>query len=343
MTPPKIVSLGYALPSNSYTQDEIFEILGYPRHFLRLFHESQIDRRYFCLPAEQTLSLSFQEQQELYREHAIKLSKEAILKCLDGRDPKSIGCLTYCSCTGIVPGPTVGHELARLLGMRDDLVITNITAMGCEGGGFPGLKRAVDHTTATGQPSLVVATELCSLTHFPEPVPDPENGYELLRANAVFGDASSAALVDTDDDWHHPLVLDSRVYTKSEYRDKLGFTWCNGRLRVKLSKDVPQCAAEVAVEAVRRLPPGLTISHWIVHGAGAAVLDKIAEGLGLSEHSLDLSRKVLRSVGNVSSATVGITGKMLMDSGVPQFGDVGVVVTVGPGMTGGATILYWAR
>lgn len=343
----QIVSLGYALPAFTYSQEEIFACLGYPKHFSRIFRESQIQQRSFCIPIDRITGLSFQEQQELYREHAADLSVLAVLNCLDGRDPKTIGCLTYCSCTGIAPGPTIGHEIARRLAMRDDLIITNITAMGCEGGGLPGLKRAADYTLSMGQPSLVVATELCSLTHFPESDgPDPENDYELLRANAVFADGSSAALIGQDGKYQHPYIVDSLVYTKADYSDKLGYVWRNGRLRVRLAKDVPQYAAEVAMEAIRRIlhKHHLTyaqIKHWLVHGAGSAVLDRIQEGLGLSKHSLDLSRQTLRLMGNVSSATVGITGKLLMLSGAPQAGDRGMIVTVAPGMSGGASLLRW--
>ena len=345
----QIISLGYAVPEYEYSQEAIFNKLGYSPHFKRLFRESQIEQRFFCIPADEAIGLTFQQQQDKYIEKAPDLSIEAIINCLDGRDPDCIGCLTYVSCTGFAPGPTIGHEIARRLGMRDDLIITNIASMGCEAGGMPGLKRAADYTEATGKPSLVVATELSSLTHFPEPNgAAPENGFELCRANAVFGDASSAALIGVDHEVDHPYIVDSLVYTKREYQDKLGYVWQDGRLRVRLSKDVPKYAAEVSMEAVNRmlakyeLTPN-QIQHWVVHGAGMAVLDRIQEGLKLGDNSLDWSRKVLRSVGNCSSATVGICGKYLMDSEAPKKGDIGLIVTVGPGMSGGASLLRWGE
>jgi predicted naringenin-chalcone synthase len=344
---PKIISLGFAVPPFQYTQEDIFHELDYPRHFWRLFKESLIENRHFCVPLGMIRNLSFQEQQDIYLREAVKLAEQAIFKCLDGEDPAGIGCLTYASCTGIAPGPTIGHELAYRLKMKDDLVITNITAHGCEGGGFPGLKRAADYTAATGRKSLIVATELCSLTHFPEPNgPDRENGYELMRANAVFADAASAALIGMDGDWRHPSILSGRVFTDFALKDKLGYVWRDGRLRVKLSKDVPDHAANVASEAVLRLLAEKSlmpdeIQRWIVHGAGMSVLDKIQERMHLDEHALDFSRAALRTYGNVSSATVGIVGKLMVDAGVPKRGDLGLAVTVGPGMTGGASLLGW--
>ena len=345
----QIISLGYAVPEYEYSQEDIFNKLGYSPHFRRLFRESQIEQRYFCIPADEAMDLTFQQQQDKYIELAPDLSIEAIVNCLDGRDPECIGSLMYCSCSGIAPGPTIGHEIARRLGMKDDLVITNITAHGCQSGGMPGLKMASDYTESEGKPSMVVATELCSLTHFPEPNgADPENSFELARCNALFGDASSAALIGIDHEVDHPYIVDSIVYTKHAYRDKLGYIWRDGRLRVRLAKDVPACASEVALEVTTRMLlkhdlASSKIQHWIVHGAGMVVLDNIEKGLNLRENALDWSRKVLRSVGNCSSATIGITGKMLVDSGLPKKDDLGMIVSVGPGMSSGCSLIRWGE
>lgn len=97
---PQILSIGFAVPENHYTQEEIFCKLGYPRGYRRLFNASGIDRRYFWVELDKISKLSFQEQQEEYCKGAIELSKQAIERCLDGRPAGQIGCLSYCSCTG---------------------------------------------------------------------------------------------------------------------------------------------------------------------------------------------------------------------------------------------------
>jgi len=193
----QIISLGYALPEYSYTQEEAFRGLGYPRHFRRIFLNSGIDKRHFCIPIERLRNLSFQQQQEEYSKRAIELSKRAAINCLDDRDPSQIACLVYCSCTGLMPGPTAGDYLVRELGLPSSTKVINVSSQGCEGGGYPGLSVAIDFAAASNKAAMVVATELSSLTYFPEPEgrPDPENDYECLRANAIFADASSAALV----------------------------------------------------------------------------------------------------------------------------------------------------
>jgi len=345
MNNPRIISMGYSVPKNGYTQSEVFNELGYPQRFRKLFSDSSISRRHFWVPLEEIRTLSFQLQQDYYLEGAVDLSRESIVNCLDGRvAPADVGCLVFCSCTGFAPGPTVGHYLARELGLDVGIYITNVGSMGCEGG-FPGLKRAYDFTKVSGKLSLVVACELSSCSYYPEPdgKPDPENHFELVRANALFADAASCCIVGYDSDWRHPQIVDMESYFNSEYIDDLGYVWRYGRLRVLLSKRVPDLAPEVMGEAMGRLlhRRGLhtdEIDWFVIHAAGSKVLDNVRDRLGIPEEKLSLSREVLRDYGNCSSATIGLIGKRLMSEDIRP-GDRVMVLSVGPGMVGGATLL----
>ena len=344
MSRPKITSMGIALPPNSYTQDEVFEELGYPKVFRRLFSGSEIDKRHFWVQLERIKELSFQEQQEEYLKGAIALSKKAILNCIDGRDPLDIGCLVFCSCTGFAPGPTVGHYLVKEIGLDVNIYISNLASHGCEGG-FPGLKRAYDYSSTSGKPSLIVACELSSCSSFPEngSRPDPENHFELARANAIFADAASCCLVGYDNDWRHPQVMDTESYFNVDYMNDLGYVWRDGRLRVLLSRRVPELATEVVGFAVGKLLrrqklPITDIHWWVIHAAGSKVLDNIRDALRLPEEKLLLSREILRAYGNCSSSTIGLIGKRLMDENI-QPEDQVMVLSVGPGMVGGSTLL----
>lgn len=346
MNNPKVISIGFTVPEKCYTQEEIFDILGYPHRFRRIFLDSGIKMRHFWVPLPGMMSLSWQEQQEQYLGGAITLSEKAAQICLDGRDTKDIGLLVFASCTGFAPGPTVGHYLMKQLGLRDDTYITNIGSQGCEGGGFPGLKRAFDFAVTTRRQALVIACELSSCAYYPEPrgEPAPENDYELLRANAIFADCASAALVGFDNDLRHPYIVDSETYTNTDYIDDLGFKWSNGRLRCLLSKSVPPHAGEVVENAIRRLfmrrgfKP-VDIDYWVVHAAGVKVLDIIRDGLGIDEDKLKFSRRFLEQYGNCSSATVGGVAKLLIQEAEPKYGEWLAVLTVGPGMTGGVSLM----
>lgn len=341
---PKIISIGVSVPLHLYSQRAIFNELKYPDKFFRVFEQACIDMRYFTLPLEEIRSHTFQEQQELYLKEAPALSLDAVRKCLDGRSPRDIGLLVYGSCTGLAPGPTIAHYLAKELDLRPSTFYTNIIGQGCESG-FPGVKRAHDFVVASGKPALVVNCELASLTYFPEPdgQPDPHNHFELLRSNAIFADAAAAELVGYDDDPRHPEIIDMETHTNTEYLGDLGYVWRDGRLRVLLSRRVPELAPLVVKPAVQAVlvRQGLTIDDirwWVIHAAGSSVLDNIRDALSLPEEKLKISRETLRDHGNTSSTSVSITGKNLMSQDISP-GDYVAALSVGPGMSGGCTLL----
>jgi predicted naringenin-chalcone synthase len=345
---PQILSIGFAVPEHYYTQDEIFRQLGYPRGYWRLFKDSGIDRRHFWVELNKISKLSFQEQQEEYHKGALELSKQAIERCLDGRPAGQIGCISYCSCTGFSPGPTIPHYLSKEIKFALNTYYCNIVSHGCEGG-YPGLKRAADFTANSGLPSLVISCELSSCAIYPEPegVPDLANDLELMRANAIFADAASCALIGYDDDWRHPCIIDTETYTNTDDLDHLGFVWQNGRLRVRLSRDVPQIAGAVvraAAEALfeRNRLNIQDIDFFIIHAAGNAVIDRVQAALGIPDEKTKLSRETLKSYGNTSSASIGITGKRLMSENI-RCGEFAVILSIGPGITGGAILLRFGH
>jgi alkylresorcinol/alkylpyrone synthase len=346
MPEPKIISLGVAAPAFRYTEEQIFYALGYPHAFKRIFRDSEIEHRNSCVPLSELKILSFQQQQDIYRVEATKLGSAALMDAMDTRPVWNIGALVYATCSGLAPGPTIPNYIARDLKLPHDVTLINVASMGC-GGGYPGLTAAVDYAKAHSRLAAVIACELTSLTYHPEPEgkPDPENSYELLRANSLFGDYASCAIVGQDEDPSHPTIIDSESYTNTDYIDDLGYQWCNGRLRVRLSRRVPECATEVADRAVRNLLKRhfplqpKEIRWWVVHAAGMKVIDMIAADLELPEEKVQYSKTFLRTNGNVSSATVGGIAKMLMQSERPVPGDQLAVVFVGPGMSAGATLL----
>ena len=116
MGKPKIVSMGFSIPGNSFTQEEVFQVLGYPQRFWRTFRASGIEKRHFYVPPSEIKQMTWQQMCEKYIEGAIQLSKDAIINCLDGRNPRDIGCVVFCSCSGFCPGPVIPHYLSRELG-----------------------------------------------------------------------------------------------------------------------------------------------------------------------------------------------------------------------------------
>ena len=340
----KLISLGYALPPHRYSQRQAFDALAYPRRFWPIFKGAQVETRHFCLPLETIRERGWQEMCEAYLEWAKTLSLASITACLDGRDPSIIACVAFASCSGY-QCPGIMHHIAGEVGLAPTTFFTNIGGHGCEGG-EPVLKRAWDAVLATAKPALAVTTEVCSSTYFPEPegMADPENDYELLRGMAIFADASVAALVGHDNDPRHPYIVDFENVVDTSYIGELGYIWRNGRLRLRMSRSILEIAPVLARRAVSGLLDRLGlrvehVQHWVIHAAGAKIITNIGRALGLGDDKLDISRQTLRLFGNTSSTSVGITGKRLIDSGACRPGDRVVMVSLGPGMSSGATLL----
>lgn len=356
MRTPKVLSVGFAHPEKFYTQEELFKSFGYPSAFKTLFTSAGIGGRYFAMPPQFVTTASMQEQQEVYAREARKLCQRAVKSCFgDKWSPSEVNSINYASCTGITPGPTMGHLIAQDFLFPTETYVTNIMYQGCDGG-FPAFRRALDFVKATGNKALVVTCELSSCAYGPEErgpkgEPDPENEYELIRAHAIFGDGCSAVLIGYDDEDEpnprYPYILDTCTYLQTQYGENLGFVWRNGRLRVRLSRKVPEIAEHLSGVVARKLLDkwGLTperIDNWIIHPAGKKVLDMTRENLEIPYEKARYSYEALRRYGNCSSSTVGIVGKLMME-GEEAPGGYAMMLNVGPGMTGDATLFRFGE
>ena len=219
-----------------------------------------------------------------------------------------------------------------------------VSAHNCEAA-FPGLRTSYDFVVSRpGAIAAAIACELCCLTYYPEaPSADPENDYELMRANSIFADACSCAIIGCDDDSRHPSIIDFTSQLDTSFRNELGYIWREGRLRVRLSRRVPEIASMLIGKAVAELLARNSlgtsdIAYWVLHPPGAAVLDLFRDKLGIAEEKLKYSRKALRLFGNCSSSTVGIVGKLLMQDVKEPKGYL-VMANVGPGMVANASLM----
>jgi predicted naringenin-chalcone synthase len=337
---PKIVSLGFATPEHSVTQTEAFAALGYKSERVKtIFENSGIDKRHVWIAPERLAHLSWQELTEEYQEGAKHLSVEAVRKCLDSRSLDDIACLVFCSVSGYTC-PSMSYFIAKELRMREDIVHSNILGQGCEAA-VPAIKRAYDFIKTTGKSSLAVATEVCSASYFPA----PENDLENTISNAIFADASAAAWIGFDDDPRHPEIVDFESQFNADHVVLLGYRWQDGRLKVVLGKDVPKVVPKLAKKAVDRLLARnrLTkndISHWILHPGGVKVLEGLESEIGLTREQTKHSWDVLREYGNVSSATIGVIGKITQQA--ETSGGYGLVVTIGAGTACDTMLVRWA-
>src|SRR5262249_55635960 len=132
-------------------------------------------------------------------------------------------------------------------------------------------------------------------------------------ASALFGDGAACVVLVGD---QHPLATQSRpriTDTRSVLFEgterTMGWDIVDTGFQIVLSGSVPTWArgpfsgALGAFLAAQGLEPR-AIDGWIAHPGGRAVIDAIEQGLGLPQGALDASRRALRAMGNLSSASV---------------------------------------
>jgi predicted naringenin-chalcone synthase len=67
----------------------------------------------------------------------------------------------------------------------------------------------------------------------------------------------------------------------------------------------------------------------------------IQRQLRLTDEQVHYSLEVLQNYGNMSSATVLFVLKHILETGLPQPGDYGVMMAFGPGLTMESLLIQW--
>jgi alkylresorcinol/alkylpyrone synthase/polyketide synthase Type III len=341
---PRIVALATATPPYAFTQDEICALGGYTDSARRaIFAHSGVARRFLCLePGHFSPREDLPALHERYRKWSVGLATEAAARCLAaaGRSAGEIDFLVAASCTGYLC-PGLDALLAKALGAGKRLQRANLIGMGCSAA-LPALQRAWDHLRA--RPThrvLVVASEICSAAYF------VDDSLEMAVSHALFADGAAAMLLDAGGAPRAGVgLVDFETLLETRHQDVMGFDTIEGRLRLVLSKEVRQLAPAMAGEMVTALLArhGLgpaDIRHWVVHPGGRRVIEGVQAGLGLSDADVAASRVVLRDYGNMSSPTILFVLQEVLRERRPAPGDLGVMVSLGPGFTAEGALLQF--
>jgi alkylresorcinol/alkylpyrone synthase/polyketide synthase Type III len=330
----RILGIGTAVPPLAYTQDEVYRISGYTRRIIQsVFRNAAIDRRKLALPPGHRPTRDPDWFARHYEEWAIRLGSQAASSALHaaGLNASDVDYLVATSCTGYLC-PGVSQWLARELGLSPRARTANLVGMGCNAV-VPALERAAEFARLhPGAKTLVVATEICSATYWID-----EQDLETAVGNAIFADGASAAVIAHETEGTKAgLSLEGFASRADrELIRYMGFHNQEGRLRVMLSRDVPEAVLPLTEGAIDDLlgAAGLKrrdVARWIVHPGGRRVLELIEERLGL-KGALEPSWRVLAEYGNMSSATLlFVLQESLRESAAPG---PTVMVGMGPGLS----------
>lgn len=242
------------------------------------------------------------------------------------------------SCTGFfAPGPD--HLVVRELGLSPSTQRFHLGFMGCYGA-FPALRAA--RSFCLSEPDavvLVVCAEVCTL-HLRS-----SNHPDAILAASVFADGAAAAVVSARPAAFGELLLDldalETVLTPTGEAD-MAWTIGGAGFEMVLSSYVPKIIERHIKEALAPLlaaDPALTdlrygsIEHWAVHPGGRSILDRVQRELQLSDDQLQPSREVLRTYGNMSSATVLFVLRAILYGAESAARERVCAMAFGPGLT----------
>ena len=326
-----ISAIGIANPDHCFKQDQIFEFMARAHQLndsqaarlQKIYAHSGIEYRYSVLPdfgsvnhdsafIQHDNSLdSFpctKQRMGLYEQYAKKISNDAINNLKSQLPDFSVSQVTHLitvSCTGMY-APGLDIDLLEMLGWATNVERTCINFMGCYGA-FNGLK--VADYICRAQPEakvLIVDVELCTL-HFQR-----GNSLDNWLANALFSDGAAAVLVENSENrssgngfslksFYSELVADG----KQEMAWRIGNTGFEMRLSSQIAKNIKSKVEQVSEKLTKKA--GLQmgdITKLAIHPGGRRILEVCNEVLEFPAEAMKHSFSVLRSFGNMSSASV---------------------------------------
>ncbi|MBI3089473.1 MAG: hypothetical protein HYY96_02310 [Candidatus Tectomicrobia bacterium] len=348
----RITHLGVAVPAERFSQQEVYELIGYRSAAIRKFFlNTEIGYRHLYRVNAETAP-SYEDPNFLLRrftEGSVSLAKEAIERCLGraGIEPRQVEFLAVATSTGYVC-PGLSARLMGALEFPHHLQHTDIVGHGCAGA-LPALQRAGDFARANGGPALAVAVEVCSAAYY------KDASLETVIGNALCADGAAAALLAPSGSRARPAAApESRGATVlgfasalyPEYLGHVGFDTIDGRHRIRLSKELRTISGPVVQDLVKRLldargVEASRVARWVLHPGGVRVIESIKHHLGLRDDQLAASQHILYHYGNMSSPTVLFVLERVLGSDPPRPGELGVMAALGPGLCAEGALLQF--
>jgi alpha-pyrone synthase len=330
--PISIQAIGTAVPPNKISQEAHYSILenangmsrGEKLQLRKIYSGSGIKFRHSVLaefgkednpgnilfhPANHHAALPVSRRMELFEHHASALCEEAINNCLEELPSLQASDITHLitfSCTGMF-APGLDIQLVEKLGLNRNVERTCINFMGCYAG-INALKTA--YHICRSQPDAVVllsGIELCTL-HYQK-----NDKQDQLIANALFADGATACVVSERNyrkEESIGLVL-KNFYAEFEPDGKEEMVWRIGDFGfdLRLSAYVPDLINDSIHSFIEKLflkanIKQADISYYALHPGGRKILEACENALHITKEQNEISYRVLREYGNMSSVTI---------------------------------------
>jgi alkylresorcinol/alkylpyrone synthase len=345
-----LISVGTAVPPNVLSRDAAKDFArrffgpAYPdiERRLSVFDNACIDTRWICVPLDWFQEpRPVREKNAVYAAQAVSLGALAATRCLEraGVSGTDVTEVVFVSTTGLAT-PSPDAALIPALSLSPDTPRTPVWGLGCAGG-VAGVAHAA--RLAAGRPRarvLVVAVELCSVTfHF------GDRSMSNLVASALFGDGAAAVLVAGDDAETGPEIVGAGSHLFPDSRDVMGWNFDEAGMQVVFTRAIPGIIAREAAGDIGGFLErnGFTldaVDHFIAHPGGVKVLAAYERALSLAPETMAAAREVLRTHGNMSSASVlFVLERFLHGEAAAAAGSLGLMTALGPGFSSEKVLL----
>ena len=332
-----IVAIGVANPRHQYRQMDIAEFItaGLPeksaekRLIKSVYKAAGIDFRYSVLDQRDEASGCHHffsgdaaiptpgtaARMKIYHDHALTLALTAIRNCFASLDHFDAGTITHVitvSCTGMY-APGIDIEIVQKLQLNSTIKRTAINFMGCYGA-FNGIKVANDICLANpAAVVLLVCVELCTI-HFQN-----NRNMDNIVANAIFADGAAAVVIQANSSYDKYFnLVDFHCNLMPQTSKDMAWKISDYGFDIVLSSYVPDVIQAGISEFVddllgRNALVKSDINFFAIHPGGLKILRACEQSLAISCDDNQYSYQVLKSFGNMSSATILFVLKGIWD------------------------------
>ena len=304
--------IGTALPDYHLGQEQVREMgkrilkgkVPFLDQALGLFTNAGVNDRYLVRDVNEILDNdSLGWRNNIFKEQSIALGTQLLDDMFEktGTKPQDVDMIISTSCTGFMI-PAVDAYMINHFRMRRDVKRLPLTELGCAAGAM-ALARARDYLKAFPHHKVVIlAIELPSLTYRTK-----DFRVANLVSAALFGDGGAAVLLSGEEG---PCeLLENQTHFFYDTPELMGFDLTEEGFKIILDKKISDLVLTDFLEPVTAFlaAQGFTPSdlrHFVFHPGGRRIMDNLQRIFELEDSDIEASRKVLREVGNLSSASV---------------------------------------
>jgi predicted naringenin-chalcone synthase len=345
---PRISRLALADPETSFTQEDVLGLLG--------LSDDEFARRIFsrCGVRRRRLNLTDELLATTVQGRTLAIENQLLgdaVRAIDELeiDPGDIGVVISASLYSL-GGPTIAHRLVDHYEMDPATDKYHVVGVGCASA-VPLVRLASQVLREhPGKKALVVAAESMAGILMGARADDPRS---KTVGSSIFGDGCAVAVIEYGDSSpaatthpSGPVVLASKVHQISGTLGAVRMQLAPDDSFLHLIRELPDVASAGLRELVDEFLAAQgcgreAIDHWLVHPGGRRIIESIQEALSLSREDVEVSYRVLAEHGNVGTPSIFYVMKRVIECRRPQAGELGLMVTVGPGVTVGLMLLQW--